>query len=90
MNRKLAEKAKVQEGLERKTLVQERVLARGEAKYQERIEDIRVLKMEMKRLKQEEVILNKNTQNMEEMKKEVIQSTLHIVNTICSSILFTI
>ena len=44
-------------------------MARGESKYQERVEDIRVLKLEIKRLKQEEVHLVKGTQAIEEMRK---------------------
>ena len=41
----------------KKAAIQERVLARGEAKYQEREEDIRVLKLEVKRLRHEETLL---------------------------------
>ena len=41
----------------KKVGVQERVLARGESKYQEREEDIRVLKLEVKRLRHEETLL---------------------------------
>jgi chromosome segregation ATPase len=41
----------------KKAAIQERVLARGESKYQEREEDIRVLKLEVKRLRHEETLL---------------------------------
>ena len=41
----------------KKVAIQERVLARGESKYQEREEDIRVLKLEVKRLRHEETLL---------------------------------
>jgi len=41
--------------------IQERVLARGESKYQEREEDIRVLKLEVKRLRHEETLLVKKS-----------------------------
>ena len=41
----------------KKVAIQERVLARGESKYQEREEDIRVLKLEVKRLRHDEAIL---------------------------------
>lgn len=59
----------------RRSAIQEKVLARGESKYQERVEDIRILKLEVKRLKQEEMLLIKGTQSMEEIKK-VIDSSL--------------
>ena len=44
----------------------------GESEYKEREEDVRVLKIEIKRLRHEETGLLKNCQNMEEMKKEML------------------
>lgn len=52
----------------RKNVVQDKVLSRGEGRYSERLEDIRVLKLEIKRLRQEETVLARNSQTMDEMK----------------------
>ena len=56
----------------KKINVQERALQRGESEYKEREEDVRVLKIEVKRLRTEESALIKNSQNMEELKKEML------------------
>lgn len=73
VNRKLSKKIEEHELLERKAAIQEKVLNRGEGKYQERIEDIRVLKLEVKRLRQEENLMTKSTIKMDELRKEVLR-----------------
>ena len=57
VDNKLGKVAADLEAALKKVAVQERVLARGESKYQEREEDIRVLKLEVKRLRHEETLL---------------------------------
>ena len=69
MDKRLAKSKSETASCSRRAVIQEKVLSRGESKYQERVEDIRVLKLEVKRLKQEETLLIKSTQSMEEMKK---------------------
>ena len=46
--------------------------SRGESEYKEREEDVRVLKLEVNRLRHDEAALQKSCQNMEEMKKEML------------------
>ena len=73
LDNKLANVNALNDNLNKKVDVQEKAMTRGEAMYKEREEDIRVLKLEIKRLRQEESYLQKSSQNMEEMKKEVLQ-----------------
>jgi chromosome segregation ATPase len=73
LDHKLAVVTTENSALTKKASVQERVLDRGESMYQEKEEDIRVLKLEIKRLRHDEAYLQKSSQNMEEMKKEVLQ-----------------
>ena len=61
------------EVLKRKASIQETVLARGEEKYQERIEDIRVLKLEIKRMRQDEAMTAKGVSCVEELRKEALR-----------------
>ncbi|KAK9712724.1 CutC family [Popillia japonica] len=46
-------------------------LHRGEAQYEQRLEDIRVLKVEIKRLRQEKNLLTKTISNMTDLRQEV-------------------
>ena len=73
MDKKLSKSKVETESAIRRAAIQDKVLSRGESKYGERVEDIRILKLEIKRLKQEEALLIRGTQSMEEMKKEVLQ-----------------
>ena len=53
LNKKLGQISEKLNALEKKLGVQERANARGESLYKEREEDIRVLKLEVKRLRHE-------------------------------------
>ena len=57
LNKKLGQISEKLNALEKKLGVQERANARGESLYKEREEDIRVLKLEVKRLRHEEEVL---------------------------------
>ncbi|KAF2901963.1 hypothetical protein ILUMI_04223 [Ignelater luminosus] len=46
-------------------------LHRGEAHYERRLEDIRLLKIEVKRLRQEKMLLTKSITNMTDLRQEV-------------------
>ncbi|KAK5644587.1 hypothetical protein RI129_005887 [Pyrocoelia pectoralis] len=46
-------------------------LQRGEAHYERRLEDIRLLKVEVKRLRQEKLLLTKSITNMTDLRQEV-------------------
>lgn len=48
-----------------------RTLQRGEAQYNERLEDIRLLKFEVKRLRTEKALLVKNIANVSDLRQEV-------------------
>eukprot|EP00038_Savillea_parva_P020791 m.32496 g.32496 ORF g.32496 m.32496 type:complete len:873 (+) comp4895_c0_seq1:37-2655(+) len=51
--------------------IQQSTLSKGEVQYRSRLDDIRLLKMEIKRLKREKVILSKTVSNVEDLKKEL-------------------
>ena len=59
--------------LRKREAVQERVLARGEGAYQERVEDIRVLKLEVKRLAHEAAVSARSVRATDDLKQEVLQ-----------------
>lgn len=46
-------------------------LQRGEVQYNQRLEDIRLLKLEVKKLRTEKCLLLKNIENMSNLRKEV-------------------
>lgn len=46
-------------------------LHRGEAQYEQRLEDIRLLKIEIKRLRQEKNLLTRQINNMTDLRQEV-------------------
>nr|CAD7570675.1 unnamed protein product [Timema californicum] len=46
-------------------------LHKGEAQYDQRLEDIRLLKLEIKRLRQEKALLSRSMTNMTDLKQEV-------------------
>lgn len=51
--------------------VQQKVNERGEGNYNERMEDVRLLRLEIKRLKEEIAFLTTDTRNLGALKKEV-------------------
>ena len=73
MNSRLAQKKKEIEVLERKVDVQQKVIERGEVNFNERMEDCRLLKLEIKRLKEDNNFLETDTKNLTALKKEVLK-----------------
>ncbi|XP_053306830.1 cilia- and flagella-associated protein 58 [Spea bombifrons] len=57
-----------------KIKIQQSVLNKGEAQYTERLEDIRVLKLEIKKLRRQKGILNKNLANVEDLRRELYRT----------------
>lgn len=51
--------------LYQKIKIQQSILNRGETQYNQRVEDIRLLKLEIKNLRREKAILNKTACNVE-------------------------
>ncbi|KAI8804209.1 hypothetical protein BJ742DRAFT_857002 [Cladochytrium replicatum] len=56
-----------------KIKIQTSTLNKGEIQYRERLEDIRVLKLEIKRLRREKAILQTETQNVEGLRNEIFR-----------------
>ncbi|NXJ73545.1 CFA58 protein, partial [Trogon melanurus] len=54
-----------------KIKIQQSILNKGEAQYRQRMEDIRLLKLEIKKLQREKGILGKSVANVEELRQEV-------------------
>uniref|UniRef100_A0A8C3GEK0 Cilia and flagella associated protein 58 n=1 Tax=Cairina moschata TaxID=8855 RepID=A0A8C3GEK0_CAIMO len=54
-----------------KIKIQQSILNKGEAQYRQRTEDIRLLKLEIKKLRREKGILGKSVANVEELRQEV-------------------
>jgi len=54
-----------------KIKIQKSTLDKGEIQYRQRIEDIRLLKLEIKKLRREKHILTKSVSNVEELRREV-------------------
>ncbi|NXX44716.1 CFA58 protein, partial [Tricholaema leucomelas] len=54
-----------------KIKIQQSILNKGEAQYRQRMEDIRLLKLEIKKLRREKGILDRNVADVEELRKEV-------------------
>ncbi|NWS36331.1 CFA58 protein, partial [Polioptila caerulea] len=53
-----------------KIKIQQAILNRGEAQYRQRMEDMRILKLEIKKLRREKGILGKSVANVEELRWE--------------------
>ena len=51
-----------------KIKIQQSVLNKGEVQYNQRLEDIRVLKLEIKKLRREKTILQKSVANVEDLR----------------------
>eukprot|EP01137_Pigoraptor_chileana_P008977 Opistho-2@56553 len=54
-----------------KIKIQQSTLNKGERQYRERLEDIRVLKLEIKKIRREKTLLSKNVANVENLRREV-------------------
>ncbi|KAE8589301.1 hypothetical protein XENTR_v10017517 [Xenopus tropicalis] len=54
-----------------KIKIQQSILNKGEIQYKQRVEDIRLLKLEIKKLRREKGILTKTVANVEELRREV-------------------
>lgn len=54
-----------------KIKIQQSTLAKGEIQYRQRLQDIRLLKLEIKKLRREKTILNKNVSSIDDLRKEV-------------------
>ncbi|XP_034295945.1 cilia- and flagella-associated protein 58 [Pantherophis guttatus] len=54
-----------------KIKIQQSILNKGEMQYRQRLEDIRLLKLEIKKLRREKAILGKSVANVEELRQEV-------------------
>ena len=51
-----------------KIKIQQSILNKGEAQYAQRLEDIRVLKLEIRKLRREKALLQRNVANVDEMR----------------------
>ncbi|KAJ3067383.1 hypothetical protein HDU98_009382 [Podochytrium sp. JEL0797] len=56
-----------------KIKIQASTLNKGEIQYRERLEDIRVLRLEIKKLRREKAILQTETQNVDALKNEIFK-----------------
>ena len=56
-----------------KIKIQTSTLNKGEIQYRERLEDIRVLRLEIKKLRREKAMLQTETQNVENLRNEVFR-----------------
>ncbi|KAF0296927.1 Cilia- and flagella-associated protein 58 [Amphibalanus amphitrite] len=54
-----------------KIRIQESTLSKGEQQYRERIKDIGLLKLEIKKLRREKSLLNRSVHNLEDMRREM-------------------
>ncbi|XP_071792879.1 cilia- and flagella-associated protein 58-like [Asterias amurensis] len=54
-----------------KIKIQQSTLAKGEMQYRQRLEDVRLLKLEIKKLRREKNILNKSVANVDDLRREV-------------------
>merc|ERR1712100_772906 len=54
-----------------KIKIQQSTLAKGEIQYRQRLQDIRLLKLEIKKLRREKAILLKNVSSIDDLRKEV-------------------
>ncbi|XP_062390112.1 cilia- and flagella-associated protein 58 [Sardina pilchardus] len=53
-----------------KIKIQQSILSKGELQYSQRVEDLRLLKMEIKRLRREKGILNKTVANVDDLRQK--------------------
>ncbi|XP_030058639.1 cilia- and flagella-associated protein 58 [Microcaecilia unicolor] len=71
-----------------KIKIQQSILNKGESQYKQRVEDIRLLKLEIKKLRREKGILYKSVANVEELRREIyhIQRELLKERTRCRAL----
>ncbi|CAG5134630.1 unnamed protein product, partial [Candidula unifasciata] len=71
-----------------KIKIQQSVLNKGEIQYNQRLEDIRLLKLEIKKLRREKAVLQKSVANIEDLRHEVyhIQRELLRERTRCKAL----
>ncbi|CAH1259244.1 CFAP58 [Branchiostoma lanceolatum] len=71
-----------------KIKIQQSTLNKGEIQYRQRLEDIRLLKLEIKKLRREKAILTKNCANVDDLRREVyhIQRELLRERTRCKAL----
>ncbi|XP_013394677.1 cilia- and flagella-associated protein 58 [Lingula anatina] len=71
-----------------KIKIQQSTLNKGEIQYNQRLEDIRVLKLEIKKLRREKSILQKSVANVDDLRREVyhIQRELLRERTRCKAL----
>nr|XP_055060546.1 cilia- and flagella-associated protein 58 [Misgurnus anguillicaudatus] len=70
LGKQLVGRNKALELLYEKIKIQDSILSMGEKQYKERVEDIRLLKLEIKRQRREKNMLTKTVSNVEEFRKE--------------------
>ena len=51
-----------------KIKIQQSTLSKGEVQYAQRLEDIRILKLEVKKMRRERTILSKSVANIEDIR----------------------
>ena len=56
-----------------KLKIQQSILNKGESQYSQRLEDIRVLKLEIRKLRREKMLLMKNVAHVDDMKYILVQ-----------------
>ncbi|XP_053471025.1 cilia- and flagella-associated protein 58 isoform X2 [Ictalurus furcatus] len=54
-----------------KIKIQQSIMNKGEIQYNQRVEDIRLLKLEIRKLRSEKSVLNKTVSNVEDLRREV-------------------
>ncbi|XP_066139447.1 cilia- and flagella-associated protein 58-like [Euwallacea fornicatus] len=57
--------------LNEKTKILQSTLCRGETQYEQRVQDIKLLKIEVKRLRQEKMLMSKSMKNMMDLRQEI-------------------
>lgn len=57
-----------------KIKLQQATMNKGESQYTQRMEDLRVLKLEIRKLQREKVILNKSVSSVEELRNEIFHT----------------
>ncbi|KAI9217974.1 hypothetical protein BC828DRAFT_389860 [Blastocladiella britannica] len=63
-----------------KIKIQQSTLNKGEIQYRERLEDIRVLKLEVKKLRREKTILQHETTNVDSLRNEIYRLQKELLN----------
>ena len=57
-----------------KIKIQQSTLNKGEMQYSQRLEDIRILKLEIKKMRRERGILSKNVANIDDLRYTIIKN----------------